>query len=594
MIQFQLISIAQNLRSLWTHLEAIRRWQFLMLIFLIVATSFAEVLSIGSVIPFLGALTAPERIFVFPWLQPIIHALNITTPREIIFPLAVLFGFAAIFSGGMRIMLLYFTTRLSYATGADLGLQMYRIALYQPYLVHCSRNSSDVIDGITAKANIVTSNIVVPTLTLIGSFAILFGVLIALVLIEPTLTLTIFFVFGFIYASISYFYSKKLLNNSQIISDNSARVLKSLQEGFGGIRDILINGAQEGYCNIYRTADIELRQAQGSNLFIGASPRYVVESLGMLLIAALAFILVGKPNGIYAAIPILGVLALAAQRILPVLQQIYASWSSIQAGQAPLRSALDLLAQHPENFGDLRSFPPVLFQENITLRDVSFRYDGFGSLALKNLTFKIPKGGTIGFIGATGSGKSTLLDVVMGLLEPSDGKLEVDGVAITSKNRSAWQAHIAHVPQSIFLSDSTIEENIAFGVVSEEIDFERVRFAATQAHLIETIEALPEKYQTMVGERGIKLSGGQRQRIGIARALYKKSDVIIFDEATSALDNQTEQIIMEAIEQLSGHMTILIIAHRLTTLKSCSQVVEIESGSIKRVGSYEQVALQSL
>jgi len=232
---------------------------------------------------------------------------------------------------------------------------------------------------------------------------------------------------------------------------------------------------------------------------------------------------------------------------------------------------------------------PIPFQNKITFTNLSFRYTPQTPLVLKNVDLTIKKAITIGFIGITGSGKTTMLDIIMGLLSPTSGTLEIDGQAITTCNNRAWQAHIAHVPQTIFLADSTIEENIAFGVPSNKINHNRVKQAAEQAQIADIIETWPKKYQTFVGERGIRLSGGQRQRIGIARDLYKQADVIIFDEATSALDNETEQAVMQAIESLSNDLTILIIAHRLTTLKNCEQIVELGDGGIKRIGSYQDI-----
>jgi len=233
------------------------------------------------------------------------------------------------------------------------------------------------------------------------------------------------------------------------------------------------------------------------------------------------------------------------------------------------------------------------FSKRISLRQLAFRYGPDSPCVIKDLNFTIDKGSRVGFIGVTGSGKSTLLDIVMGLLEPTLGTLEVDGTPVTPINNRAWQRHIAHVPQAIFLADSTIEENIAFGVPKDQIDFARVLKAAQQAQIDETIETWEKQYQTVIGERGIRLSGGQRQRIGIARALYKEADVIIFDEATSALDNETERSVMQAIEGLSRDLTVLIIAHRLTTLKGCTQIVELGGGAIKLIGTYEEIVKQA-
>ena len=313
----------------------------------------------------------------------------------------------------------------------------------------------------------------------------------------------------------------------------------------------------------------------------------------MMLIAALAYSLAQQADGIVKAIPVLGALALGAQRLLPVLQQSYGAWSSIRGGQISLQDALELLDQPLPDHADKLAAEPLPFQHNICLKQLDFRYSPQMPYVLKRLNLTITKGSRVGFIGTTGSGKSTLLDIVMGLLQPHDGALEIDGQAVTPSNGSAWQSHIAHVPQAIFLADSTIEENIAFGVPKDQIDPRVVRKAAQQAQIADSIESLPKQYQTFVGERGIRLSGGQRQRIGIARALYKQADVIIFDEATSSLDNETEQAVMQAIEGLSKDLTLLIIAHRLTTLKNCTQIVELGEGGIKRVGSYQDIVNQS-
>jgi ABC-type multidrug transport system fused ATPase/permease subunit len=581
--------ITTLLKRLWHHISPRRRGQFGMLLVLMLLASFAEILSIGAVLPFLGVLTAPERIFELPAAQPIIKALKLIEPKQLLLPLTVAFGAAALIAGAMRLLLLWASTRLSFAAGADLSISIYRRTLYQPYAVHCARNSSEVIDGIAGKANGVIYNIIVPTLTLISSSIMLIVILIALLSVQPMIALLAFGGFGLIYAVIVRLTRKQLLADSKCVARETTHVIKSLQEGLGGIRDVLIDGTQAAYCEIYRNADLPLRRAQGNSWFISASPRYCMEALGMILIAMLAYVLAEQSNGIAKAIPILGALALGAQRLLPVLQQAYSAWTQINSGQVSLKDTLELLDQPLPDYASQPIAEKMPFNQNITLKQLSFRYNEHSPYVLNNLSINITKGSCVGFIGTTGSGKSTLLDILMGLLQPTNGTLEIDGQRITLINNRAWQQHIAHVPQAIFLADSTIEENIAFGVAKDQINHFRVRKAARQAQIAENIESWPKQYQTFVGERGIRLSGGQRQRIGIARALYKQADVIIFDEATSALDNETEQAVMQEIEGLSQELTVLIIAHRLTTLKNCTQIVELSDGGIKRVGSYNDI-----
>ena len=550
--------------------------------------SFAEILSISAVLPFLAVLTEPQRIFELPAAQSAIHEFRLTEPGQLLLPLTIAFCIAALFAGAMRLLLLWASTRLSFATGADLSISIYRRTLYQPYFVHCHRNSSEVINGISIKAKsvIVTINM---TFTLISSSIMLIVILFALISLDPFIALIAFGGFGLIYILITRITRRRVMINSGRISIESNQVIKTLQEGLGGIRDILIDGSQEVYCNIYRKADFALRDATGNNEFISASPRYAMEALGMTLIATLAYSLSYQANGVGKAIPLLGALALGAQRLLPLLQQAYGSWTRINGGLVSLHDAIELLDQPLPVYADQSAIQPLPFKHNISLKKIDFRYSSEAPYVLKHLNLNIAKGSRVGFVGATGSGKSTLLDIIMGLLQPTYGALEIDGQAVTHINNRGWQTHIAHVPQAIFLTDSSIEENIAFGVPTDKIDHQRVRLVAKQAQISDTIENWPEQYQTFVGERGIRLSGGQRQRIGIARALYKQADVIIFDEATSALDNETEQAVMQAIENLSDDLTILIIAHRLTTLKSCTQVVELGDGEIKQIGTYQQI-----
>ena len=542
-------------------------------------------------LPFLGVLTAPDQVFQHHAIQPITEALGLTEPSQLLLPLTTAFCAAALIAGMMRLILLWASTRLSFAAGADLSISIYRRTLYQPYPVHCARNSSEIIDGISNKAGNVIS-VINNLLTLLSSVVMLVTVLIALLSVNPGIAMAAFSGFGSIYVVIIRINRNKLSINSDRVARETTQVIKSLQEGLGGIRDVLIDGSQATYCQIYRNADLPLRRAQANNLFIGASPRYGMETLGMLLIASLAFSLSSEADGIAKAIPILGAFALGAQRLLPAMQQAYGSWSAILGTRVSLRDALDLLDQPLPDYAEQPVANPLSYRHQITLKQVAFRYAPEAPWVLRDLNLNIAKGSRVGFIGTTGSGKSTLLDIVMGLLDPTQGKLMIDGRPITSDNKRAWQSHIAHVPQAIFLSDSTIEENIAFGVAKGLIDPERVRVAAQQAQIADSIEAWPKQYQTIVGERGIRLSGGQRQRIGIARALYKQADVIIFDEATSALDNETEQSVMQSIEGLSKDLTLLIIAHRLTTLNKCTQIVELGDGTIKRIGTYQSIVNQ--
>ena len=575
--------------NFWTHIPKKRKSQLSALILLTILVSLAEIISIGAVLPFLGALTAPDKILEIQFLQPLFYKLNILDPSELLFPMTLLFIVAAIISGIMRLILLWTQTRFGYAIGADISILVYRNLLYAPYSLHVSKNSSEFISGITDKTGMVVTQILLPILLIISSSIILVAIFIALLSIDSFVAVIATLGFASTYGFVSFFTKKRLLIDSDNISKKSNLLIKSLQEGFGGIRDVLIDGTQEVYCKIFRDADLPLRKSQAVITIIGQTPRFIVEALGITILAVLAYYLSKSSEGINNAIPVLGVFALAAQRLLPILQQIYASWTSIIGCSSLLKDILFYLNQGLPEYYSLSSPPLIKFNNYIKLDNLDFRYSSDGPFILKGFTCKIKKGERVGLIGTTGSGKSTLIDIIMGLLLPKDGQLYVDDEIITAKNYRSWQLHVSHVPQSIFLADSTILENIAFGVPLDEIDHELVSECAKKAQISQTIESWALQYKTLVGERGVRLSGGQRQRIGIARALYKKTDVIIFDEATSALDDKTELKVIDSIFNLNPDITILIIAHRLTTLKKCTQVIELEGGKVLQSGTYKEI-----
>ena len=551
--------------------------------------SIAEVVSIGLVLPFLGALTSPEQIYQQSIMQYPIQLLNITKPDQLILPLTIVFITVAIIAGVIRLTLLYVTTRLSFAIGADISIDVYRRTLHQEYSVHLLRNSSEVINGIVTKTHVVVKGGLTPALMLVSSIIMLVGIISALFVIDKQISFFAVVGFGVLYGVVIKFTRKRLKQNSKVVAYQSNGIVKSLQEGLGGIRDVLIDGSQEFYCTLYRNADLPMRRASGDNMFISGSPKFVMESIGMSLIVILAYLLTQKQGGITAAIPILGALALGAQRLIPALQQAYSSYSAIQGSRSSNQDVLDLLNQPLPISTSQNQSIAIPFKKDIVLNNISFRYSKNTPWVLKNINLKITKGMHVGFIGATGSGKSTLLDIIMGLIPPTKGEIVVDNKVITVINRQAWRGHIAHVPQSIYLSDNSIEENVAFGIPKDEINKKRVEKSIKQAKIDELISESKDGYQAIVGEQGIRLSGGQRQRVGIARALYKQTDVLVFDEATSALDNNTELEVMKEVSELKRDLTVLIIAHRLSTLKNCDRIIRLNNNGSVDIGTYDEM-----
>jgi ABC-type bacteriocin/lantibiotic exporter with double-glycine peptidase domain len=571
------------LKKLSTHISIKRRYQLILLFFLMVCSSFLEVVSIGSIMPFLTILSSPDKIFNSEYAQFIINVIDIKTPNDLIIPITLFFSLTILISGLIKMLLLWVQLRVTFSIGSDFSIDMYKRTLYQSYEVHLSRNSSEVITGISGKSKALISGTLMPILALISNLILSFSILFILFYINPTVT---FITIGFF--SLLYFLILKLTKNKlnfygYIISKQHVKVLKLLQEGIGGIRDIILDGTQEYQSKQYKKTDEVLRKAQAGVQIISNSPRFIIETIGMLAITYFAYYLSIKDEGLSGSLPVLGAMALGAQRLLPTLQQIYSSVTLLRADKSTLTDALIFLEQPLPSKKD-NSNKNFKFEKDIVFKSLSFKYNLNSPVILEDINFKISKGSRLGVIGSSGSGKSTFLDLLMGLLIPSQGNIIIDDCPINLNNINSWQSILAHVPQSIYLADTSIAENIAFGVNPSQIDFQKVKEAASKAQIADIVETWDKKYDTIVGERGARLSGGQKQRIGIARALYKDAKVIIFDEATSALDNDTEAELMESIYGLGEDLTLIIVAHRLSTLKNCTQIIEINNRSILKLG----------
>lgn len=554
------------------------------MLLLTILVAFFEVLGIASLYPFLWVLLNPElKPNSLPVLIKFDNLLRLFSIENRLLFFASIFCLLAIVSGIMRVSIIWLTTRVSSGIGCYLAAQIYRRTLNQSYSTHISRNSSELIDGLTTKINAIINGVIAPLVTAFSAIvmALIFGL--SFLMVNYQVTLILIITFSLIYFFLAKITKSMKINNSRVISSQSIFVIKMMQEGLGGIRDIILGGYQKVFCNLFENANQKLQSARASNQFLALTPRYVLESLVMVCCGLMLYNYVASGNDLNLLMPIAGVMFLAVQRLLPILQQIYSSWSSLQSNHASLISVLDFLGKAPY-FKKINSAPreseKIDFHSNIEIENVFFKYDSSPKVVLKDITLKLQKNQCYGFIGGTGGGKSTLLDIIMGLQHPTAGNVRVDGVVIDSSNSHYWQKHIAHVPQFIFLIDGSLIENIAFGVEPHLVNFERVYWAAKKACIDDVINSLPDKYETIIGERGIKFSGGQRQRIGIARALYGNADVIVFDEATSALDLSTEARVMMEIQNLSKDLTIILVAHRLATLSICDQIFEINDGAI--------------
>jgi len=581
-------SIFTKLVRLWGHISLRRRRQYFFLISLTLVCALLEIVSLSAVIPFITVISNPEGLSKYPLIIDIIGSFGITKNSDLAIIICIGFMLVALLAGGMRILLIWMSIHIINSTSRDISDKVLKRILYQPYSVHIANNSSEVISSLVKKIDSSTSTISA-SVNIIISTLLFTSIITTVFVVNYMVAIGSVVVFGSTYLFIAWLTRYRVANNGQTIVKEQGNMIKTIQEALGGIRDVLLDGTQSIYCKTYHKSNSISLRANGENVFLNSSPRYIMEMIGMVLIASIAMFINYQSDSSVIALPMLGVLALGAQRSLPLMQQLYGGWTTLLSSKAALGDVLVLLDQSLPEQIDLSLKKPLLFQKSIRLNNLSFRYGNDTPWILNDVSLEIPKGARVGIIGKTGSGKSTMADLLMGLLEPVQGEIMVDSKQVGLDLKQVWQRAVAHVPQSIFLTDASVAENIAFGIPLDQIDMDLINEAAEQARIAEFIDSLPESYSANVGERGVKLSGGQRQRIGIARALYKKASVLIFDEATSALDNETEYNVMEAIESLSKDLTLIIIAHRITTLQNCTMIVELGDSGIKRVGSYQDI-----
>lgn len=587
-----------SLTRLFSHVSARRRWQLAGLLVLMLAGAAAEMATLGAIVPFLTLLVDTQAVGQHPVLLKLLGGAS-ATPAEMVRRAAIVFALVAVLSAAVRTLLFWASYRFTFGLGSDIGGKVYLRTLHSSYSWHVSRNTSEILAGVE-KVNTVTNSVIVQVIQGGVASVICVAILTVLLLIDAAAAMLAGGCIAALYGITSAISRHRLRRNAVAIATNRTNRIRSVQEGLGGIRDVLLDGTQGIYHRRFAVFDSGMRRAQAGNAFISASPRVIMEAAGVVLIMALAYGMSLQPGGLIHAVPVLGALALGAQKLLPQVQNMYHAWSAIMGSRRELEDVLALLelpgsTQTPPTAGSTmagaRADQP--HRPLIALRDVSFRYRPEGPPVLESIQLEVPLGARIGVVGTTGSGKSTLLDLVMGLLVPSEGVIEIQGEPLTAQTLRTWQTRIAHVPQMIYLGDASIAENVAMGDPHRPIEMDLVERVARQAQLTEFVEGLPQRYDTSVGERGIRLSGGQRQRIGLARALYKQAEVLILDEATSALDDTTEQEVMSAIDALPGNLTIFMVAHRLTTVQGCDRLLLLEKGRIVGFDSWDALAARN-
>lgn len=563
-----------------------RKRQGLLVLALMLLGGFAELSTLGAVVPLLALFASSGASHSTNRIAQLMLRFGINLSDYSLTTLALIFCSVAVVTGIVRIVLAWAGQKYVFAIRHDIGVALYDRMLHQPYMFHVGVNSSRIISSLEGVPRL-ASAMLMPMLQ--GSLAIVIGIFVVagLVMLSPFAATVAILGFGLIYGGLSLTAGRGLRMNAEVLAKRSRERLQTLQEGLGGIGDVLLDNTQAVYVRKFSRIDRELRDAQGANALVAVTPRFVAEAVGVILMVTLAVVLNRQVGGAAASLPILGALALGAQRLLPLMQQTYFGWASVLGHRSLFFETVSLLQRPVPNRTSTEALPP--FQSNISLQNIGFEYSSDRHFSLTNVSLDIAKGARVGFVGKTGSGKTTLVNIIMGLLDPTSGEMRIDGHLLKPSNKASWQQQVAHVPQFIFLSDGSIAENVAFGVPAHEIDHEKLRRACGLADIAEFIESLPRGYSTPVGERGVRLSGGQIQRIGLARALYKDATVLILDEATSALDDATEANIIDAVQRLGRSYTVLMIAHRTTTLRECDVVHKLDSGVIVESRSPEQL-----
>ena len=580
------------IKSILLLLTVTQRKQFIVLQFLMILMASFELISIMSIGPFMAVIAEPSLIDNNVFFQVLSKYVSAENSSEFIYN----FGLFVLVLLTLSSLLSMFTTwRLSIfasEVGAEISNRLYKYYMHQNWLFFSSQSSAELIKKVASESLRVSDEVMHPLVQLNAKVVLALFISVGLFIFNPLVAVVGLLFFASAYIVLYWIVRRNLEFNGQKLTEIATERFRLMNEGFGGVKDLLVLNRKKHFVNSFQTASNEFARARGSNLALSLVPRYFMELVAFGgMIGLILYFVTSEDQNLGIILPIISVYALAAFKLLPALQHIYVNFSQIKGAMPAFYAIKDDIegSKRQDSFGwDSDSISESFnFKKDISLIDVEFSYPGKNSSSLNHINLYIPINNVVGFVGGSGAGKSTIIDVILGILTPQKGCLAIDGKPVNQENIKSWQKLVGFVPQSIFLSEGTVAENVAFGLPKSKINSKKVVKALKLAHLEETVNKLPKGIDTKIGERGVQLSGGQRQRLGIARALYDDPSVLVFDEATSALDGLTEKFIMESISEFQGKKTIIMIAHRLKTVRGCDCIYHIENGEVIAEGDYD-------
>jgi ABC-type multidrug transport system fused ATPase/permease subunit len=581
------MSTFKKLLSLLTKQE---RRHFVFLMGAIMIMAMFDTVGVASIMPFISVLANPQLVESNFFLNAAYSSFGFVDPMAFLFILGLAAFLLLIMSLTFKAFSTYLQTRFALMCEYSIGKRLVEGYLHQPYSWFLNRHSADLGKTILSEVSAVINSGMIPLLTLIAQGVTTIALIVLLLIVDPLLAFSVCLALGFSYGTI-YVLTRGWLKDlgGARISANKERYA-AISEAFGASKEIKVGRLENIYIQRFATPAKNYAKSQATVQLIAQLPRYILEAIAFGGLLFVMLYLMNQSGSFTKAFPIVVLYAFVGYRLMPSLQQIYSAVTYLRfAGPAINILHADLMGLNVIDSHEEKT-QPIILNQAITLTNIKYSYPNTSQPVLKGVDLSIPVHSTIAFVGSTGSGKTTSVDIILGLLEPQEGSLKIDGKPITNANLRQWQSTIGYVPQHIYLSDDTVVANIAFGVSVKDVDIKAVERAAKIANLHEFVtDSLPQGYNTKVGERGVRLSGGQRQRIGIARALYHNPQVLILDEATSALDGLTELAVMEAVNNLGHEMTIILIAHRLSTVRQCDQIFVLESGKVSAAGTYEEL-----